>query len=296
MVEPVARIGHRAGELRHPLRQLRRARRIVVQAVEIVGEAVEIVDGLRPFGRSIPPAARCSNAPRPRRSPWAAATAGRAIARKVPRRQILQDQRRRAVRNERPSASTLLYSSTATWQPVCNGLSQEEGRYDAWFAEDAVALAVALLWALLAAPARPRRPQRMVAMPTSRSSIRSGPRRYITRNHGYMIYDVLFATDADFKVQPQMAEKYEVSRRQAHLDHSPCATGWNGSDGTAGHRRGLHRLDQALGRARRARPAAAEVDRRAEGDRRQDLRHRAQGAVRPGARGAGQGLAPTCPS
>jgi peptide/nickel transport system substrate-binding protein len=33
----------------------------------------------------------------------------------------------------------------------------------------------------------------------------------ITRNHGYMIYDVLFATDADFKIQPQMAEKYEVS-------------------------------------------------------------------------------------
>ena len=34
---------------------------------------------------------------------------------------------------------------------------------------------------------------------------------YITRNHGYMVYDVLFATDADFKVQPQMVDKYEVS-------------------------------------------------------------------------------------
>jgi peptide/nickel transport system substrate-binding protein len=33
----------------------------------------------------------------------------------------------------------------------------------------------------------------------------------ITRNHGYMVYDVLFALDADFKVQPQMVEKYEVS-------------------------------------------------------------------------------------
>src|SRR6478735_1406653 len=33
----------------------------------------------------------------------------------------------------------------------------------------------------------------------------------ISRNHGYMIYDVLFATDADFKIQPQMAEKYTVS-------------------------------------------------------------------------------------
>jgi peptide/nickel transport system substrate-binding protein len=33
----------------------------------------------------------------------------------------------------------------------------------------------------------------------------------ISRNHGYMIYDTLFATDAQFKVQPQMAEKYTVS-------------------------------------------------------------------------------------
>jgi peptide/nickel transport system substrate-binding protein len=29
---------------------------------------------------------------------------------------------------------------------------------------------------------------------------------YITRDHGYMVYDTLVATDGDFKVQPQMAE------------------------------------------------------------------------------------------
>ena len=34
---------------------------------------------------------------------------------------------------------------------------------------------------------------------------------YITRNHGYMIYDTLFATDAKFAVQPQMVDKYELS-------------------------------------------------------------------------------------
>ena len=34
---------------------------------------------------------------------------------------------------------------------------------------------------------------------------------FITRNHGYMIYDVLFARDADLKIQPQMVDKYEVS-------------------------------------------------------------------------------------
>ncbi len=35
---------------------------------------------------------------------------------------------------------------------------------------------------------------------------------YITRNHGYMVYDTLFATDAKFKIQPQMVDKWELSR------------------------------------------------------------------------------------
>jgi peptide/nickel transport system substrate-binding protein len=34
---------------------------------------------------------------------------------------------------------------------------------------------------------------------------------YITRNHGYMIYDTLLATDAKGEVRPQMLEKYDVS-------------------------------------------------------------------------------------
>ncbi len=34
---------------------------------------------------------------------------------------------------------------------------------------------------------------------------------YIARNHGYMIYDTLFATDATFKVQPQMVKDFAVS-------------------------------------------------------------------------------------
>ena len=35
---------------------------------------------------------------------------------------------------------------------------------------------------------------------------------YITRNHGYMIYDTLFATDAAGQIRPQMVERYDVSR------------------------------------------------------------------------------------
>ena len=34
---------------------------------------------------------------------------------------------------------------------------------------------------------------------------------YVTRNHGYMIYDTLFATDENNAVKPQMVDKYEVS-------------------------------------------------------------------------------------
>ena len=35
---------------------------------------------------------------------------------------------------------------------------------------------------------------------------------YITRNHGYMVYDTLFATDSKFRIQPQMVDKWDLSR------------------------------------------------------------------------------------
>ena len=37
---------------------------------------------------------------------------------------------------------------------------------------------------------------------------------YITRNHGYMVYDTLFAMDEKFQVKPQMVDKYELSKDQ----------------------------------------------------------------------------------
>jgi len=37
---------------------------------------------------------------------------------------------------------------------------------------------------------------------------------YIVRNHGYMIYDTLFATDANGEIKPQMVGKHEVSADQ----------------------------------------------------------------------------------
>ena len=35
---------------------------------------------------------------------------------------------------------------------------------------------------------------------------------YITRNHGYMVYDTLFATDASLQIRPQMVDRYSVSK------------------------------------------------------------------------------------
>src|SRR5438552_3538643 len=34
---------------------------------------------------------------------------------------------------------------------------------------------------------------------------------YVTRNHGYMVFDTLFAIDSKFKPHPQMVDGYEVS-------------------------------------------------------------------------------------
>src|SRR5262245_32535838 len=35
---------------------------------------------------------------------------------------------------------------------------------------------------------------------------------YITRDHGYMIWDTLFAQDANLQIKPQMVDKYSRSR------------------------------------------------------------------------------------
>src|SRR5881296_3097365 len=35
---------------------------------------------------------------------------------------------------------------------------------------------------------------------------------YITRNHGYLVFDTLFALDGNLKLQPQMVDKYTMSK------------------------------------------------------------------------------------
>ena len=118
---------------------------------------------------------------------------------------------------------------------------------------------------------------------------------YITRNHGYMIYDTLFATDAKFQVQPQMVDKYELSGDQADV-HVHAARRAQVPRRPAGALGRLHRLDRALGEARRAGPEARGSDRLVEGRQRQDVHAQAQAAVSARARSARRSRRRTCRS
>ena len=46
---------------------------------------------------------------------------------------------------------------------------------------------------------------------------------YVVRDHGYMIYDTLFATDANGEIRPQMVDRTEISSDGLPIP-SPCAT------------------------------------------------------------------------
>ena len=67
------------------------------------------------------------------------------------------------------------------------------------------------IWGLLGAPAMAQTTLRMVSHADIKILDPIWTTALISRNFGYMVYDTLFATDADLKVQPQMAEKYTVS-------------------------------------------------------------------------------------
>ncbi len=111
---------------------------------------------------------------------------------------------------------------------------------------------------------------------------------YITRNHGYMIYDTLFGMDAKGKIQPQMVDKWEIEQGQEDLDlHAARRT--RVPRRQAGHRRGRHRVARALGQARQhGREVDVGSSESMEAVNAEDLPHQAEGAVRAGAGVAGQ--------
>ena len=72
-----------------------------------------------------------------------------------------------------------------------------------------------VIWAALALPATAQNTNQTTLRMVSHADIKIldpiWTTALITRNFGYMVFDVLFAKDADLKIQPQMAEKYAVS-------------------------------------------------------------------------------------
>jgi peptide/nickel transport system substrate-binding protein len=69
----------------------------------------------------------------------------------------------------------------------------------------------AVIWAGFALPATAQTTLRMVPHADIKILDPIWTTALITRNFGYMIWDVLFAKDADLNIQPQMAEGYTVS-------------------------------------------------------------------------------------
>jgi peptide/nickel transport system substrate-binding protein len=77
-------------------------------------------------------------------------------------------------------------------------------------------LSIALVSAAAVLPALPATAQQKVLRFIPQADLRIldpiATTAYITRNHGYMVYDTLFAIDEKFAVKPQMVDKWEVSK------------------------------------------------------------------------------------
>jgi peptide/nickel transport system substrate-binding protein len=74
-----------------------------------------------------------------------------------------------------------------------------------------VALAVTTALARWSAPASAQSTLRVVMHSDLKIVDPIWTTAYITRNHGYMIYDTLFAMDAQGDIKPQMVDRYDVS-------------------------------------------------------------------------------------
>ena len=78
----------------------------------------------------------------------------------------------------------------------------------------AAALAIPLGSFALTAPASAEKVLRVIPHADLKNIDPIWTTAYITRNHGYMVYDTLFAMDADLKPQPQMVDTWTVSDDQ----------------------------------------------------------------------------------
>jgi peptide/nickel transport system substrate-binding protein len=47
---------------------------------------------------------------------------------------------------------------------------------------------------------------------------------YITRNHGYLVYDTLFGTDENLQIKPQMVDRTTVMKQQTKTEKGAVST------------------------------------------------------------------------
>ena len=104
---------------------------------------------------------------------------------------------------------------------------------------------------------------------------------YITRDHGYMVYDTLLATDSNFKIQPQMAD-WKVSDDKLTYTFT-LRDGLKWHDGAPVTAEDCVASLKRWGKQRRHGPEADGLHRQHRGHRRQDHHAEAEGALRPGA-------------
>ena len=83
----------------------------------------------------------------------------------------------------------------------------------------AIAAAFATTFGTLAVPAA-QAETTLIVVPHSNLAILDPiwTTAYMSRNHGYMIYDTLFGTDENNKIQPQMVDKWTVSKDKKVYD------------------------------------------------------------------------------
>jgi peptide/nickel transport system substrate-binding protein len=89
----------------------------------------------------------------------------------------------------------------------------------------AAALAVGRVWA--PARAAPKnKTLRFIAQADLRVLDPIWTTAYLTRNHGYMVFDTLFAIDSEFTPHPQMVGDYNVSpdKLTYHFNSIPVST------------------------------------------------------------------------
>src|SRR5260370_2485525 len=91
-----------------------------------------------------------------------------------------------------------------------------------------VALSALALWVGLATPALAAGKTITAVMHSDLRIIDPGfTTAYITRDHGYMVYDTLLATDSSFKIQPQMADWKVSDDKLTYTFTLPAGLKWH---------------------------------------------------------------------